>query len=232
MKFHVANQKNGLFSASLAIALIILVISILNFMPQVSGLTLDASTVCSGWTSDKQPIAASSFLSGQTVYLYYSTFDNHGYAATLQFSLTDPNGLVWDTYTSREEYNSHTETYNSASSSQTEQTSFLKVLDVTSDIQTGTWQITGYYSDTQLFRQTFEVVAGQAAPTSTDPIPSQTDTITSTPTSLDTSAPTYLVGLVIFVLLMVLVVAVIVVVFVRMDRKHKQASEAQPPVKS
>jgi hypothetical protein len=221
MKLNPTNYKKELISVSFAFALIISTITIINFVPTVSGLTLNTSIVCSGWTSDEQPVAASNFLSGQTVFLYYSTSDNQGYSATLQFRLTDPNGLVWNSYESREEYNSHTETYNSASSSQTTQTSFLKVLDVTSDIPIGTWQITGYYGDTQLFQQTFSVAAGQAAPTITVTIPNPTEATTNTPTSMDIGANLFFGIMVIFI---ILVLAIIIVVFKRMDQKHKKAA--------
>ena len=235
MRLHATTHKKGLICVSLTIILVISVIAILNFVPQVSGLTLDASTVCSGWTSDKQPVAASSFMSGQTVYLYYSTSDN-GYVSgdSISFTLVDPNGQVWNTYASREEYNMQTATYTSPSGStaQTQSSSFLKVLDVTSDIQIGTWQITGYYGGTLLFQQNFEVVAGQAAPSSIFTIPSYTDTIpsyTDTPTTLDNSGSLEIAGVAFFIIFIVVILVVIVAVFMRMDKKHKQATQTPPP---
>jgi hypothetical protein len=154
--------------SKLSFILIISIFASILLFPSVAGLTVSDSQVCKSWTAEKQPIPVNEFHSGDTVYLYFKAQDSissqSGVSSKIDFRLTNPNGEIVNNYAVREFTGSEINVINGGTSS-TIETSFLKVLEVSSDTEFGTWAISGYSGNSQLFSQNFVVSKSQSATT-------------------------------------------------------------------
>ena len=181
VRLRVDLYKFGLLPASLAFALLMLIVIITtSLIPQVYGFNFDNHQICKGWTQEKAPIVANKFeLTDQTVYFYFKiswanmdefeqTWEN------FRISLIDPSGAEAKTFTTIIVYNAAviqaTPMYHyfaSLNESAFVTSAFFEVLNITSATKNGKWKLNWYNGSTLLFREEFvvgEEQAGQQTP--------------------------------------------------------------------
>ena len=155
--------------------LLFLVVSSISFIDvKAQSFTFNNAQVCNGWTAQNEPLPTNDFFVGNTVYLHYSDqYDqtrpiDAGPGQNLDFRLVDPTGNTVDTYSSRTWDNSQLSTItNAAGTTQTVESSYLEVMNVTDTSQIGSWEISIYNGNNELFTQAFQVEAGQPSATQT-----------------------------------------------------------------
>jgi hypothetical protein len=207
----------------------------IGIFPQARALTLDNAQTASAWKSvgsdifsaQIEPVLASSFYTGNTVYLYYTVEDSRTVnnsqkeflSNDIYFTLTNPNGSITDNFLTRTlAFSNSTEIpATDSSSSKTIESAYLEVKNVTADAQNGEWVISGYYEDKPLFSQQFTIDTTQTA----TPNPTY-DFYTMEPTTDNNNYAT-LTGLTILVILAILVVLTIIVI-----RKRKSLVKQGP----
>lgn len=181
--------------------LLFLVVSSVSFLDvKAQSFSFNNAQVCNGWTAQNEPLSTNDFFVGNTVYLYYNDqYDQSvplsaGPGQNLDFLLVDPSGITVDTYSSRTWDNSQLSTVTSAAgTSQTVEKSYLEVMNVTDTSQIGSWEISVYNGNNELFTQAFQVEAGQPSVT-------QQPTATQTP-SMSPVTPEFPSALTILVIL-------------------------------
>ena len=172
-----------------------LAIIMIGLSAHVQGLTLDNAQTCNNWyyvyhyradsnSTETVPVLASTFLNGNTVYLYYTVEDTRNVdlsnktdliSNNIDFTLTGPSGSIVDNFLTRSiaSQNRTLVPATDSSPSKTIESAFLVVMNVTASTQNGEWTISGSYEDKPLFNQQFVVDTTRTAPPFN--LPSTTD---------------------------------------------------------
>jgi hypothetical protein len=165
------------------VAILFLVAAIASVVPQVGAYTFSVHSICKGWTQDQTPIAAESYLPGDTVYLYFrivwtdvSEFkakwvDLPGLEGTwtaesameyfplksFRIQLSSPTEEVVNSFGQRKMWKVTYEASTIASA-------FLEILNVTSTTENGIWHLKWFDEAALVFDEQFTVGQPPAQP--------------------------------------------------------------------